>query len=226
MPERAHIDASTTTGRPLGDLGRRLAARRTRLGLTPEETATRAGMATSYLKHLEQHPGAVPNRGTLLGLAAALETSVAELTGAAADLPPGPEQAVPGAEFGELGPDECGALLGTHGIGRIAVAADSGPVVVPVNYTVVDGAIAFRTGTGTAPSLAAGHQVAFEVDRIDDAMSAGWSVLVRGPARTVTDPDETRRLDALAYSAPWAGGDRALWVRVEPQTVTGRRITV
>ncbi|MFE0546439.1 helix-turn-helix domain-containing protein [Streptomyces sp. NPDC058891] len=226
MPAHAHTDTDTTTGRPLGDLGRRLAARRTRLGLTPQETATRAGMATSYLKHLERHPGAVPNRGVLLGLAAALETSVAELTGGTADLPPGPEQAAPGTGFAELGPDECGALLGTHGIGRIAVTTDSGPVVVPVNYTVVDGAIVLRTGTGTTPSLAAGHQVAFEVDRIDDAMSAGWSVLVRGPARTVTDPDETRRLDDRAYSAPWAGGGRALWVQVDPQTVTGRRITV
>ncbi|GGX76966.1 hypothetical protein GCM10010515_51230 [Streptomyces fructofermentans] len=68
--------------------------------------------------------------------------------------------------------------------------------------------------------------MAFEADRIDDAFSSGWSVLVRGQARIVTDPEQIRRLDAEAFSAPWAGGRRDLWVRVEPRTVTGRRIAV
>lgn len=63
-------------------------------------------------------------------------------------------------------------------------------------------------------------------DRIDDAFSQGWSVLVRGPARRVSDAEEVRRLSAWVYSTPWAGGDRDLWVRIEPSSVTGRRITV
>ncbi|MFD5543706.1 helix-turn-helix domain-containing protein [Streptomyces sp. NPDC127079] len=218
-------DTGTTVERARGDLGRRLAARRAQLGLTRQETAARAGMASSYLKHLEEHPCASPNRGTVLSLAAVLETTPAQLTGGSADLPPGPGQAAPDAEITELGAAECTALLGTHGVGRIALPTASGPVVVPVNYSVVDGAVVFRTASGTTPSLAAGHQVAFEVDRIDDAFSAGWSVLVRGEARIVTAPDETRRLDEQAYSAPWAGGRRDLWMRVEPGTVTGRRIT-
>lgn len=54
--------------------------------------------------------------------------------------------------------------------------------------SVVDGAIAFRTDPGTATTQACGCRVAFEVDRIDDASSAGWSVLVRGYARAVTEP--------------------------------------
>ncbi|MFE2067425.1 pyridoxamine 5'-phosphate oxidase family protein [Streptomyces sp. NPDC059467] len=226
MPEPTPTGVRPTGGRPLGDLGCRLAARRTELGLTREEAAARAGVAANYLKHLEEHPGAAPQRGTLLGLAAALETTLSQLTGGTANLPPGPEQAVRGAEFAELDPDECDSLLGTHGVGRIAVSTDSGPVIVPVNYSVVDGSIVFRTASGTTPSLAAGHQVAFEVDRIDDAFSSGWSVLVRGPALTVADPDETHRLDERAHSEPWAGGDRDVWVRIEPDTVTGRRISV
>ncbi|WP_406411542.1 helix-turn-helix domain-containing protein [Streptomyces sp. NBC_01614] len=216
----------TQTERPLGDLGRRLAARRAQLGLSRRETAARAGMTSSYLKHLEEHPGAAPDRGALLSLAAALETTVSELTGGATDLPPGLEQAAHTPEFTELSPDECRSLLGPHGVGRIALSTASGPVVVPVNYSVVDGAIVFRTASGTTPSLAAGRPVAFEVDRIDDAFSRGWSVLVRGRARAVTDPDEARRLTESAYSRPWAGGGRDLWVRVEQQAVTGRRIAV
>jgi len=226
MPDRTRTDADTAAERPLGDLGRRLAARRAHLGLAREEIATRAGMAPSYLKHLEEHPGAAPNRGTLLSLAAVLDTTVSELTGGAGELPPGLEQAARSPEFTELSRDECWSLLGRHGVGRIAVPSADGPAIVPVNYSVVDATIVFRTASGTTPSLASGHQVAFEVDRIDDAFSTGWSVLVRGPARTVTDPHETRRLDERAYSAPWAGGHRDLWVRVEPHEVTGRRIAV
>ena len=73
-------------------------------------------------------------------------------------------------------------------MGRIAVPTVSGPVVVPVNYSVVEGAIVFRTEPGSTRSQASCRQVAFEVDRIDDAFISGWSVLIRGHARTVTVP--------------------------------------
>ncbi|MFF5300145.1 pyridoxamine 5'-phosphate oxidase family protein [Streptomyces sp. NPDC013161] len=153
---------------------------------------------------------------------------MSDLRGGTAELPPGLEQAARGPEFTELrtGAGACRSLLGTHGVGRIAVSTDSRPVVVPVDHSVVDGAIVFRTASGTTPPSAVGHQVAFEVDRIDDAFSRGWSVLVRGRGRAVTDPDEARRLADAAHSGPWAGGERDLWVRVETRTVTGCRITV
>jgi nitroimidazol reductase NimA-like FMN-containing flavoprotein (pyridoxamine 5'-phosphate oxidase superfamily) len=222
MTEQAH--ANVTEGLPSGDLGRRLAARRARLGLTAEETAARAGMAPSYVNHLEQHPGAAPGRGALLTLAAALRTTVSTLTGGDADVPPGREQAGRAPEFTELSRAECAELLSTHGVGRLAVPAESGPVIVPVNYSVVDGAIVFRTARGATPSQASGCMVAFEVDRVDDTFSQGWSVLTRGYARTVTDTDEEHRLAKQAYSRPWSGGRRDMWVRIEPYAVTGRRI--
>ncbi|KUO17746.1 helix-turn-helix domain-containing protein [Streptomyces dysideae] len=211
---------------PVGDLGRRLTERRTRLGLTLREAAGRAGMAPSYLQYLEEHPGAAPGTGVLHILAEVLHTTVTDLTGGDAELPPGRGQAARHPQFTELTTQECRALLSTHGVGRLAVPTASGPVIVPVNYSVVDGAIVFRTGPGTTPAQAAGCQVAFETDRIDDAFSQGWSVLVRGHARAVTDPDEARRLDARAYSTPWAGGRREQWVRIDPVAVTGRRIAV
>lgn len=183
-------------------------------------------MAPSYLQYLEEHPAAAPGRGALHVLAEILHTTVRELTGGDTDLPPGTAPHAsrrPGTT--ELSTRECRALLSTHGVGRIAVATVTGPVVVPVNYSVVDGAVVFRTAPGTTPSQAAGCQVAFEADRIDDAFGQGWRVLVRGHARTVTDPDEARRLDEQAYSRPWAGGERDQWVRIEPRGITGRRIT-
>lgn len=102
----------------------------------------------------------------------------------------------------------------------------SGPVIVPVNYSVIDGTIVFRTARDATPALAAGCSVAFEIDRIDAAFSEGWSVLVRGHARMVTDVGEANRLAARAHSTPWAGGRRDMWVRIDPYSVTGRRITV
>ncbi|MFD5515663.1 helix-turn-helix domain-containing protein [Streptomyces sp. NPDC127066] len=222
MTEQTQVNG--TKGLPAGDLGRRLVARRSRLGLTAEETAARAGMAPSYVTHLERHPDAAPGRGALLTLAAALQTTVSELTGGDADVPPGREQAGRAPEFTELSRAECRELLSTHGVGRVAVPTALGPAIVPVNYSVVDDTIVFRTARGATPALACGCLVAFEVDRVDDAFSQGWSVLARGYAREVTDSDEERRLAERAYSAPWAGGGRDMWVRVEPYALTGRRI--
>ncbi|MYW16954.1 pyridoxamine 5'-phosphate oxidase family protein [Streptomyces sp. SID161] len=211
---------------PLGDLGRRLAAQRARLALTRGQTAARAGVAVGYLRYLEEHPGAAPGSGVLHRLAEVLETTVNELTGGAVDVSPGPGRAAREPRFTELGTAECRALLGSHGVGRLAVPTSSGPVIVPVNYSVVDGAIVFRTAAGATPTLADGRPVAFEVDRIDDAFSQGWSVLVRGVGRLVMDPREQRWYAEKAHSKPWVGGHRERWMRIDSDVVTGRRITV
>ncbi|WP_225823859.1 helix-turn-helix domain-containing protein [Streptomyces naphthomycinicus] len=224
MTERTTTYPATEA--PGGDLGRRLAARRVRLGLTRRQTAARVGIADSYLRYLEEHSGAAPGTGVLIRLAEVLETTVAELTGGAVDLPPAPGRAARERHFTEMAPGECQALLGARGVGRVVVPTATGPVIVPVDYSVIDAAIVFRTALGATPSLASGRQVAFEVDRIDDAFSRGWSILVRGFARTVTDPRERQWLTEQAYNAPWAGGTRDVWVRVDPQRVTGRRLRV
>jgi nitroimidazol reductase NimA-like FMN-containing flavoprotein (pyridoxamine 5'-phosphate oxidase superfamily) len=123
--------------------------------------------------------------------------------------------------------DECRTLLSTHGVGRVAVSPSGGrPAVVPVNYDVVDDAIVFRTSPGSVTAAAAGTEVAFEVDHVDDALSQGWSVLAVGPAIPVTDPEVTGRLTRDAHTEPWAGGERMMWVSIRPTSLTGRRITV
>ncbi|MES9523564.1 helix-turn-helix domain-containing protein [Streptomyces capoamus] len=224
MTERT--STRTAAEAPLGDLGRRLAVQRTRLGMTRRQAAARADMAVGYLRYLEEQPGAAPRPAVLHRLAQVLETTVDELTGGAADTPPGPGRAALEPHFTELTTLECRTLLGSHGVGRLAVATTTGPEIVPVNYSIVDEAIVFRTAAGATPALADGRPVAFEVDRIDEAFSQGWSVLVRGVARVVTDPEQQCRYDEKAHSKPWAGGDRELWLRIEPGMVTGRRITV
>ncbi|MCJ1676207.1 pyridoxamine 5'-phosphate oxidase family protein [Streptomyces sp. APSN-46.1] len=206
-----------------GDIGRRVAARRKQLGLTREEIAARAGCAPTYIQYVEER-AATHDISFLLRLAEALKTTVMELTGGTVDLPPGIGKAPYHPEFVELDIDECRSLLGTHGVGRVSVNTSQGPAILPVNYFISEGEVAFRTAPHALPAAAAGHETAFEVDHVDDALSQGWSVLVVGEARTVTAPDAVRRLEEQAYSTPWAGGDRDLWVVITPARVTGRRI--
>jgi nitroimidazol reductase NimA-like FMN-containing flavoprotein (pyridoxamine 5'-phosphate oxidase superfamily) len=119
---------------------------------------------------------------------------------------------------------ECWRLIAPGGIGRIAFSMPSGPVVLPVNYAVVRGAIVLRTQPGTLIETHAYDKVAFEVDHIDDALCQGWSVLVAGQGHIVSQPGELRHLSAEADLLPWPEGEYAVWVRIVPTKVTGRRI--
>ncbi|WP_155056077.1 DUF1918 domain-containing protein [Streptomyces blattellae] len=207
-----------------GDIGRRVAAERRRHGLSRTETARRARMAPDYLAYLEEQP-ADPSAASLIRLADALGTTAAALRGGGIELPPGQGQALLHPRLRDLGLAECRARLSTHGVGRVAVSTPEGPAVVPVNYEVVDDAIAFRTAPDSVPAAAVGAEVAFEVDHLDEAMSQGWSVLAVGPARVVTEPEAVRRLVDHAHTTPWAGGEREMWVSIQPRRLTGRRIS-
>ncbi|MFH9980511.1 pyridoxamine 5'-phosphate oxidase family protein [Streptomyces sp. NPDC017179] len=215
--------SGTAPARP-GDFGRRLAAARRERGLSLEETAGRARMSPQYLAYLEQRPSA-PGIGTVVRLADALDTTAITLSGGDQDLPPGQGQALLHPRLTDLGPDECRELLSTHGVGRVALTGPDGPAVFPVNYDVVDDDLVFRTTPGAVAACAVGHEVAFEVDHVDETTSQGWSVLAVGRAEAVTEADAVRRLGERAHSDPWAGGPRTLWVRIRPVRLTGRRIT-
>ncbi|MDT0469508.1 pyridoxamine 5'-phosphate oxidase family protein [Streptomyces gibsoniae] len=231
VPSRTDMDRAgagsvpTPPGGPArpGDVGRRIAAERTRLKLSRGEVADRAGMAPDYLAYLEEG-SAEPSLATLIRLAGALGTTVASLRGVGVEAPPGQGQALLHPRLQALSPDECRARLSAHGVGRVAVSTPDGPAIIPVNYEVVDDAIAFRTAPGSAPAAAVGTDVAFEVDHVDEAMSQGWSVLVVGPARVVSEPEAVRRLADRAHTEPWAGGERGMWVWIQPTRLTGRHI--
>ena len=64
-----------------GDLGRRITARRERLGWSRRQLAARAGLSVAYLTYIETHP-VVVTMACLVGLADALGTTVAALLGA------------------------------------------------------------------------------------------------------------------------------------------------
>jgi transcriptional regulator with XRE-family HTH domain len=213
---------SGQTPRP-GDVGRRIAQRRRDLGLSREEVAERAGMASTYVEYLEEQAAQVP-RVNVARLALALKTSVDELSGGTVFLPPGrrPPAAQPSLET--LTERECRRLLAPGGVGRFVFTTQRGPVAVPVNYRMLEGDVVFRTADDTSLTAAVGEEpVSFEVDHLDEAMSEGWSVLVTGRVRKATDAEETQRLEKLGVG-PWAGGERSVYMRLEPREVTGRRI--
>ncbi|MCY0927993.1 pyridoxamine 5'-phosphate oxidase family protein [Streptomyces sp. H27-H1] len=215
---------AVTTARPgRTDLGRRVAARRQDLGFTREELGRRCGADATYIDYVEEH-AAAPALASLVRLADALGTTVAELTGVRTEYPPGRATAALDAELIPLPEEECRQLLSTHGIGRIAVFTPNGPAIVPVNYTVDEETVAFRTSDDAVLARAAGAEAAFEVDRIDEVTRRGWSVLAVGELAAVTNTHELQRFDALARSEPWAGGERTHWMKVTPTRVTGRRV--
>ena len=99
------------------------------------------------------------------------------------------------------------------------------PVILPVNFLLADDAVVFRTAAGTKLRRAHGSPACFEVDDIDTAGRAGWSVLVFGRLEEVTayDEMEVQRLRDLPLS-PWASGDRSHWLRLVATRISGRRV--
>lgn len=206
-----------------GDLGRRVAERRRELGLTREDVAVRAGMSSGYLEYLEHSLEAALTAGTLLRLAAALETTPELLRGGHVDRPPGPGRAGPHPHLDVLSREECVLHLAGGGVGRFVFLAPQGPVALPVNFRYLDGDVLFRTRPTGMLAAAAGTTVSLEVDQIDEAMSEGWSVLVTGRARLVDDPGELEQAAALGIE-PWPGGHREALMRIATETISGRRI--
>jgi uncharacterized protein len=125
-----------------------------------------------------------------------------------------------------LSADACLDLLSEAPVGRIGVTVRALPVILPVNFALVDGAIVFRTGAGTSLGAAAANAVvAFEVDAYEADGSSGWSVLVQGKASEVSDPAELE-VALAALVEPWGvGGEAERVVRIDTRFVSGRRFS-
>jgi uncharacterized protein len=124
-----------------------------------------------------------------------------------------------------LVPEECTSLLGSGGVGRVAVIISGRPHIVPVNYAADGDVVVFRTAAGTILNDVSLRAVAFETDAIDPRTRSGWSVCVHGDGYDITDAidPESRRLRELPLDC-WAPGEREHWYKVVPREVTGRRL--
>lgn len=123
-----------------------------------------------------------------------------------------------------VGREECLRLLATATLGRVGITFGALPVILPINFRLVGDRIVFRTGIGTKLDAATCNAVvAFEVDDIEPFSHTGWSVVVTGLAREITDPTELVEL-ATANIPRWAPSDGERIVEVSTQMVSGRRI--
>jgi nitroimidazol reductase NimA-like FMN-containing flavoprotein (pyridoxamine 5'-phosphate oxidase superfamily) len=118
----------------------------------------------------------------------------------------------------------CRRLLASAVVGRVGLCSSALPTVLPVSFVLTDDGIVFRTGRGAKLAAAThGAVVAFEVDEIDSFSHTGWSVVVTGVAREVTDPDDLARVRSLPIGH-WGSPSADRHVRISTDIVTGRRI--
>jgi hypothetical protein len=125
----------------------------------------------------------------------------------------------------ELPYEECLQHLREHAVARIGIVIDDAPVVLPVNYRLVETVglvlLAVRSRPGNIIERG-GLQVALEIDDIDSIHQQGWSVLVRGTLHHVDAEaaDFKTRFDP----DPWISAERDAWLVIQPFAITGRRL--
>ena len=123
----------------------------------------------------------------------------------------------------ELAFDTCWRFLEAEPMGRVAFDRGGRPMILPVNHVVHGHTIVFRTEPGSPlGELVARQPVAFEADAIAPDRRTGWSILISGEIERLDDDDKRRVRPSKPQ--PWAPGDRDVWLRIVPTTVTGRAI--
>ncbi|BDY26421.1 MULTISPECIES: pyridoxamine 5'-phosphate oxidase family protein [Mycolicibacterium] len=126
-----------------------------------------------------------------------------------------------GAPVSILSDRESWGLLGSVSLGRLVTTVDNEAHIFPVNFVVQHHTILFRTAEGTKLiSAAMNRAVLFEAD--DHNAVEGWSVIVRGVARTLRTDDELSEA-AQAQLLPWTATTKTHFVRVSATRITGRR---
>ncbi|MGW5437496.1 pyridoxamine 5'-phosphate oxidase family protein [Nocardia asteroides] len=131
-----------------------------------------------------------------------------------------------GRDVVELERAEALRLVAGAPFGRVVFTRDALPAIRPVNHLVDGEAIIVRTRvTSRLTSAVHGNApvvVAYAVDDIDPVRRTGWSVMVTGFARTVTDPDRVARYERLL--CPWVGRVMDTVLAIEPEIVAGIRL--
>ena len=116
-------------------------------------------------------------------------------------------------------------LLGSVPIGRLVFTHQALPAIRPVNHLVEGESIIVRATSGAAIIAAAkrdGTVVAYEADRIDPDSQLGWSVIVVGTARLMTDENAAARYRARLR--PWVEGPADDVITISADMITGYRM--
>jgi len=117
------------------------------------------------------------------------------------------------------------ALLGSARIGRLVFTHQGVPAIRPVNHLVEGESVIVRLTSGAALTAAAGRggvEVAYEADSIDPQTQLGWSVIVVGTARLLTDENAAARYRSRLR--PWISGTADDVITITAQVVTGYQL--
>jgi hypothetical protein len=121
--------------------------------------------------------------------------------------------------------EDCLQLLRVVPVGRISIVVNTYPVVLPMNYRLVETSglvwIAIRTRAGNVIDQAP-MNASFEIDGVMSAERLGWSVLVQGTLHHV-DPEAADFREQFDPH-PWLGEALDSWMAIEPFSITGRRL--
>ena len=98
-------------------------------------------------------------------------------------------------------------------------------MIFPVNFALDGDLVVFRTDPGTKLTYGGFGPVAFEADAFDATKKEGWSVVVAGTGREITDAlDEASEREREMPLQPWASGPKGSWIRILWAEITGRRL--
>ncbi|MFD6357035.1 pyridoxamine 5'-phosphate oxidase family protein [Nocardia tengchongensis] len=133
-----------------------------------------------------------------------------------------------GCDTVKLGRQESLRLLAGAAYGRVVFSHQALPAIRPVNHLLDDGMIIIRTRLSAQLAIivradgGTGEVVAYEADELDPILHTGWSVVVTGFARSVTDPTRVARYRRLLR--PWVNKTMNAVIEIEPKIVTGIRL--
>ncbi|GAB3965774.1 pyridoxamine 5'-phosphate oxidase family protein [Actinoallomurus acanthiterrae] len=123
-----------------------------------------------------------------------------------------------------LSEEECRRLISAAPLGRIVFTDRALPAIQPVNFVVARGEVVIRTSSGSKLAAAARNAVvAFEVDEFDPAIHTGWSVVIVGHARVVSENGEISHLRDLPLRT-WTPNEHDYYIAIRPELISGRRL--
>jgi nitroimidazol reductase NimA-like FMN-containing flavoprotein (pyridoxamine 5'-phosphate oxidase superfamily) len=123
-----------------------------------------------------------------------------------------------------LSHDDCLRLLASVKIGRVAMATDTMPIVLPVTFALDGTRVVFCSTPGTKLYVALNNAVvAFEADDVDPDLRFGWSVCLTGPARILSEDADVARARTLGLQQ-WANLEDPAYIAIDGQLITGRRV--
>lgn len=122
----------------------------------------------------------------------------------------------------EMPRSEAMRLLASVPVGRLVFTHQALPSIRPVNHLVLDDKIMIALTPGSAFKSATGPDgivVAYEADLLDMTARTGWTVIVVGLARLVTDPELAAQHRSVLR--PWLGGPMNDILAISSELVTG-----